>query len=243
KYTLMENPKAAYEALKAQYATKVGTVSRVGGICTEIPYTTELTEGYGYYVNSDIEDVNDVKKLGNMYYSGYIDKCLVEIHFVKKPGLAMEDIEKLIYAAYPVSSGKSAKSWAEAFDLNKLSQYSGAPYAITADSNDSFAKIADSENKRYIAIDTSADAAENFKKTKAEYMEKGKNFVLDTSGYDDGYGIGALRTPNALQFHMVYFAGLKDGCFIDVVLRIDSGEYTASDAEQILKAILGAEPA
>ena len=103
--------------------------------------------------------------------------------------------------------------------------------------------MSDSEGKRFVSFRSGADAFSTFSSKKAEYMEKSLTETLDVSGFDDGYGMIVQRT-NGGGFWMMYFAGMKDGCFVYVALRNnDSAGFSASEAQKVLSEILSSEPA
>lgn len=251
KYTLMKDAKAEYEKMKATYAAKVGTTARTSGICMEIPYSNGLTEGFGYYVNSDpsAEHV-----LGSMKYVGYVEECLVDIQLVKRPSFSMEDIEKIIYATYPSASDVNAKGWATAINTDVFSEYAGAPYSLVDGATDTFARIqaADSgSGDRHIEFDSSGSAYTKYSSKKASFEEKVAGYVgtdtecylVDGTGFDEAYGYVSDRVRSgSFMCWMVYFVGMKDGCCVDICLRCDDKGYTTSDFEKVLSDILSAQP-
>lgn len=254
KYTLMKDAKSKYEEMKAPYEAKIGTEARTSGIVKLIPFKSGLTEDFGYYVNSEVTDPNDVRLLGSIKFVGYIDECLVDLQIVKRPGFTMEDIEKLISAVYPPASDVDAKAWADAVDKSIFSSYAGEPYSVTGDATSTYAAIraADSgSGDRHITFDSSGSAYGSFSKQKAAFEAKvagyegttTKVFVVDGTGFDDAFGYLSDRNQGG-QFMawMVYFVGIKDGCCIDICLRNNDINYAAADFENVLKNILNAEP-
>ena len=251
KYTLEKDPKAKYSELKATYEAKIGTEARTTGICMEIPYSNALTEGFGYYVNSN-PDAQYV--LGSMKYVGYIDECLVDLQIVKRPHFTMEDIEKLIYAAYPAASDQDAKAWADAIDTSIFDKYAGSPYKLLLGADKEYASIkaADSgSGDRHINFSTKSDAYTNFTIQKNTFEEKvagyegtdTKCYVMDDTGFDEAYGyLSDRHRDGAFMAWMIYYVGMKDGCYIDICLRIDDPNYTVAEANSIVKAILDAQP-
>ncbi len=244
KYTLTNTPKDEYDRLKATYEAKVGTESRIGGICQAIENTTGLTEGYGYYVNGD------KVVMGSLNFAGYIDKCIVELHIAIRPSFSVADVEKLIDSVYPSDSDVSASAWANAIDLSILTPYTGSPFAIVDGADSITASIKDSENKREVSFNSDADALSLFANKKAELEEKGAGYtdankyaVISAEGFDDGFGFIVFRNPTDHEFFMVYFAGIIDGCYAYVGLRIDNGSYTVAEANALVSSILSVKPA
>ena len=251
KYYLSKDAKAKYEEIKAPYEAKIGTEARTTGICKEIPFSNGLTEGFGYYVNSEptAEHV-----LGSMKYVGYIDECVVDLQIVKRPSFSIEDLEKLIYAAYPAASDVDAKEWATSIDLSIFDIYAGSPYSIVDGASSSKARIQASDSgsgDRHLAFDSTGDAYTNYTILKNTFEEKvagyegtsTRCYVMDDYGFDEAYGYLSDRVRNeSFMCWMIYFVGLKDGCCIDLCLRIDDPNYTIDDANSIVKQILNAEP-
>ncbi|MBO4552762.1 MAG: hypothetical protein J5673_06140 [Candidatus Methanomethylophilaceae archaeon] len=244
KYTLTNTPKEDFERLKATYVAKVGTESRIGGICQEILNTTGLTEGYGYYVNGD------KTVMGSLNFAGYKDKCVVELHIAIRPSFSLSDVNKLIDATYPSDSSVSSVAWANAVDLSLLSTYAGSPFTVVDGGTALNATIKDSENKREISFDSTSDALSLFANQKAAHIEKGATYTdanryaeMTVSGFDDCFGYIVYRNPTTNEFFMIYFAGYKDGCFVDVTLRIDRNDYTVAEANTLLTNILSVKPA
>ena len=249
KYTLMKDPKSKYEEIKATYVAKVGTTARTSGICTEIPFTTNLTECYGYYVNSDPDAVH---VLGSMKFVGYIKECLVELEIVKRPSFSLDEIEKLIDATYPMQSDVSAKSWLTGFDSGSLSAYAGSPYSLMDGATDTYARIQASDSgsgDRHIEVDSSSEAFVTYSKavyayrTKTTgYDESGDVYIkMDVDGFEDSFGYIMYRDKSG-GFYMIYYAGFVDGCSMDLTLRIDDTSYTVDKANALVKKILLAEP-
>ncbi len=251
KYSLEKDAKAKYEQLKATYVAKVGTEARTTGICTELPFSNGLTEGYGYYVNSN-PDAEYV--LGSMKFVGYIEECLVDLQIVKRPNFTMDDLAKLIDAAYPSASSVDANAWASAFDTGKLSAYAGSPFSLVDGATKSSARIeaADSgSGDRHISFDCTASAYSSYSTKKANFESKvagyegttTKCYLVDVPGFDECYGYLSDRVRSeTFQCWMLYFVGMKDGCCIDICLRHNDAGYSVSDAQQIIKSILNAEP-
>ena len=254
KYTLEKNPKEKFEKLKATYDAKIGTEARTTGLIKVLPYSnSNLTECYGYYVNSDITDPTDVRQLGSMKFAGYIDECLVEIQLVKRPAFEMSDLQKIVESAYPAGSDVDAKGWASAIDLNIFKDFAGAPFSIQDGATETSAKIQAADNgsgDRHVSFDSSGSAYSNYSKQKEKFQEKVASyegtttqcFVMSAPGYDDAYGYFSDRNQGGFICWMIYFAGMKDGCYIDVCLRIDDQGYTINQANDIVKTILNAEP-
>ena len=249
KYWLSEDAKGDYERLKAVYEAKVGTVARVGGICTQIPYTNGLTESYGYYVNSD-RDESDPTKLGSINWSGYYKELVVELHIAIRPGFEMSQIEKLIGAAFPSESAVDAADWAESIDVSSLSSYKGAPFSIVDGASALAATISDTDDKRYISFDSSGTAFVSYHAQKKVLSEKAEGYVgqdgfalMGVEGFDESYGYIVYRT-NGGGFYMLYFIGLSDGCFLDISLRIDGAisSYSVETANALATSILGSKP-
>ncbi|WII07127.1 hypothetical protein PED39_05920 [Methanomassiliicoccales archaeon LGM-RCC1] len=248
KYTLVEDAKSKYEEIKATYEAKVGTTARTSGICTELPFSNGLTEGYGYYVNSD-PDAEHV--LGSMKFVGYIDHCLVDLQIVKRPSFSMDDLAKLIDAAYPSESGKSAKTWLQTFDSTSLNVYLGSPYTLDEGATDTYANIsaADSGNgNRHVEVDSSANSFATYSKAVSTYRTKtagydteGTEYLpLSTDGFEDAFGYIIYRTQ--VSGYMIYFAGYVDGCSLDLTLRYEGTDYTVDRANTLIQNILKAEP-
>jgi hypothetical protein len=251
KYTLEKDSKAKYEELKATYVAKIGTTARTTGICMEIPFSNGLTEGFGYYVNSDpgAEHV-----LGSLKYVGYIEECLVDLQIVKRPNFTMDDIAKLIDAAYPSVSDVDAKVWATAVDTSVLSSYAGAPYSLKDGATSTFARIEAAESgsgDRHINFDSSTTAYEVFTGQKKVFEEKvagyvgtdTKCYLVEADGFDEAYGyVSDRHRGGEFVAWMVYFVGMKDGCCLDICLRSDDPSYSVADFENTLKTILEAEP-
>lgn len=251
KYTLEKNPKAKFDELKATYLAKIGTTARTSGIYTEIPFSNGLTEGFGYYVNSEPSSEH---VLGSLKYVGYIKECLVDLQLVKRPNFTLGDIEKLIGAAYPSASDVDAKAWAGAVDVSALSSYKGAPYLLKDGATGTFARIEASESgsgDRHINFDSSAAAYEAYAGQKNAFEEKvagyagtdTRCFLVKADGFDEAYGYISDRNKGG-QFMawMVYFVGMKDGCCLDICLRSDDPSFSVTDFESTLKTILDAEP-
>ncbi len=244
KYTLTNSPKEDYERLKATYEAKVGTESRIGGICQAIENSTGLTEGYGYYVNGD------KTIMGSLNFAGYVDKCVVELHIAIRPSFSAADVEKLIGAVYPSDSAVSSVAWANAVDKTLLDTYAGHPYTVKDGGTALEAAIKDSENKREISFHSAADAISLFANQKAAHIEKGATYTaanryaeMTVPGFDDGFGYIVFRNPTDHEFFMIYYAGIIDGCFVDVTLRIDRNDYTVEEANTLLTNILTYKPA
>ena len=251
KYSLEKDPISKFNELKATYEAKIGTEARTTGICQEIPFSNALTEGFGYYVNSN-PDAQYV--LGSMKYVGYIDECLVDLQIVKRPNFTMDDIEKLIYAAYPPVSDVDAKAWANSINTSMFDKYAGAPYAMLLGANEEFASIkaADSgSGDRHINFSSKKDAYTNFAIQKSTFEEKvagyegtdTKCYVMDAAGFDEAYGyLSDRHRDGAFMAWMIYYVGMKDGCYVDICLRIDDPNYTVNEANNIVKAILDSQP-
>ena len=176
-----------------------------------------------------------------------MEHCYVEANLLKRPLLEDTDLEKLVAAFYvePKGSDVDAKAWAEKVDLNLLSSFVGAPFSIESGASASSAKIVDSENKRYISFDSTASAASSFTAKKNDYMESKTSTTHPTeeiTGFENAYGFVAHR-PNGGTFTMVYFTILKDGCFVDINIRNNDYEYSATQAAELITKILAAEPA
>ncbi len=254
KYTLTNDSKTKYEELKATYAAKIGKEARTTGIYTELPYSNGLTECYGYYVNSEKTDPSDPQLLGSMKFVGYIEECLVDLQIVKRPSFQMEDLEKLIYAAYPKASDVDAQAWAKNYDTSKLDSYKGSPFSIAEGVTSTHANIqaADSgSGDRHISFDSSGSAYTSYSKQKATFEAKvagyegtdTKCFVIGDAGFDESYGYISDRVRGGeFMCWMLYFVGMKDGCCIDVCLRMDDSSYSSTDAANILKTIIAAQP-
>jgi len=251
KYSLEKDPIAKFNELKATYEAKIGTEARTTGICQEIPFSNALTEGFGYYVNSN-PDAQYV--LGSMKYVGYIDECLVDLQIVKRPNLTLDDIEKLIYSAYPPISDVDAKAWANSVNTSMLDKYAGAPYTMLLGADEEFASIkaADSgSGDRHINFSSKKDAYTNFAIQKSTFEEKvagyegtdTKCYVMDIAGFDEAYGyLSDRHRDGAFMAWMIYYVGMKDGCYVDICLRIDDPNYTVDEANNIVKAILNSQP-
>ena len=251
KYSLEKDPISKFNELKATYEAKIGTEARTTGICQEIPFSNALTEGFGYYVNSN-PDAQYV--LGSMKYVGYIDECLVDLQIVKRPNFTMDDIEKLIYAAYPPVSDVDAKAWANSVNTSMFDKYAGAPYTMLLGADEEFASIkaADSgSGDRHINFSSKKDAYTNFTIQKSTFEEKvagyegtdTKCYVMDAAGFDEAYGyLSDRHRDGAFMAWMIYYVGMKDGCYVDICLRIDDPNYTVNEANNIVKAILDSQP-
>ncbi len=251
KYSLEKDPIAKFNELKATYEAKIGTEARTTGICQEIPFSNALTEGFGYYVNSN-PDAQYV--LGSMKYVGYIDECLVDLQIVKRPNFTLDDIEKLIYSAYPPISDVDAKAWANSVNTSMFDKYAGAPYTMLLGADEEFASIkaADSgSGDRHINFSSKKDAYTNFAIQKSTFEEKvagyegtdTKCYVMDIAGFDEAYGyLSDRHRDGAFMAWMIYYVGMKDGCYVDICLRIDDPNYTVNDANNIVKAILNSQP-
>ena len=251
KYTLEKDPKGKYEELKATYEAKIGTTARTTGICKEIPFSNGLTEGFGYYVNSD-PDAEHV--LGSMKYVGYIDECLVDLQIVKRPSFSLEEIEKLILAAYPQASDVDAEAWARSVDTSKFNDYAGAPYNMLLGADKEFARIeaADSgSGDRHVTFSSKSDAYTNYAIQVNVFEEKvagyegtdTKCYLIEVPGFDESYGyLSDRHRDGQFMAWMIYFVGMKDGCYVDVCLRSDNPNYSLNDAEKIIKTILDAQP-
>lgn len=251
KYYLCKDAKAKYEEIKAPYEAKIGTEARTSGICMLLPYSNGLTECFGYYVNSDptAEHV-----LGSMKFVGYIDECVVDLQIVKRPCFEMADLEKLVYAAYPPASDLDAKEWATSIDLSLFDAYAGSPYSLVNGATSSFARIQAEDSgsgDRHLTFDSTGAAYKNFVKQKDVFEEKvagyvgtdTKFFLIDDSGFDEAYGYLSDRNRSGtFMCWMIYFVGMKDGCYMDLCLRIDDPNYTLMDANSIIQNILNAAP-
>jgi hypothetical protein len=70
-----------------------------------------------------------------------------------------------------------------------------------------------------------------------------KCYVMDDSGFDEAYGYLSDRYRDGkFMAWMIYFVGMKDGCYVDLCLRIDDPNYSINDANSIVKKILDAQP-
>ncbi len=238
KYSIVEDAAGKYKSLTKEYETKIGTSFR-GGVYAGLPFSNGLAESMGYYINTS--DSDPVKTFCSVKFAGYKGNCLVEMQFLCRPSMSLDELGKLVDAAYPSASSVSAEAWAKAFKTSVLDGYAGAPYSIADGATATKATISDTEDKRFVSFDSGSDAFSTFSSKKTEYM--GKNFTetLDVSGFDDGYGMVVDRGKG---FWMMYFAGMKDGCFVDVALRNnDAAGFSASEAQKVLSEILSSEPA
>ncbi len=240
KYSIVEDAAGKYKSLTKEYETKIGTSFR-GGVYAGLPFSNGLAESMGYYINTS--DSDPVKTFCSVKFAGYKGNCLVEMQFLCRPSMSLDELGKLVDAAYPSSSSVSAEAWAKAFKTSVLDGYAGAPYSLADGATPEKASVSDSEGKRFVSFRSGADAFSTFSSKKAEYMEKSLTETLDVSGFDDGYGMIVQRT-NGGGFWMMYFAGMKDGCFVDVALRNnDSTGFSAAEAQKVLSEILSSEPA
>ena len=203
---------------------------------------TGLTEGIGYYVNTENED-----SIGSMYYVGYIKECLIEVHLGKKPSLSDDDLKEIVDAMWGVDSTKSALEVAKKFDLNLLKDMNYPPYAITDDSTDSFAKIACQKNDAgkdyYITFNSSSDGLISYMSAKQEYIEKiGQDYMggiavaVEKNNLEDGYGFYAQAVRQG-GFWMFKYVGYQDGIFATVYLRSDSISFNDENTAEIANAI------
>jgi hypothetical protein len=247
KYTIMDDPEEKFNQMKTAYLKKIGTDFR-GGTYIELPYTNPLlTDCFGYYLNTDRNNPDPVIVFGSFKFAGYVEHCYVEINLLKRPWLEMDDLERLVSAAFTVAAGSDvdAKAWAQSVDLSILSGFTGAPFSVQDGATAEKAAIYDSESKRYITFDSTANASSAFEEHKADYTEKMTSTTHATeliTGFDDSFGFIAHR-PNGVTFTMVYFTCLKDGCCVDMTLRIDNFSYPIEDATALVKKILDAQPA
>ena len=242
---LYKDPKSEYDKIKADYESKIGKKSSMGGTYVRIEAETGLTEGIGYYVNTENAD-----SIGSMYYAGYIKECLIEIHLGKKPSLSQDDLQNIVDAIWGRDSGVSAVQAAKNFDLGLLDKLRFSPYSVTADSNDQFAKIKCSENEAgkdyYITFDSRSDALIDYMAEKQEYIEKiGQDYMggiavaVEKNDMDDGYGFYAQAVRQG-GFWMFKYAGVEDGCYVSVYLRCETpydGDSTAEIVNEIAAAI------
>ena len=253
KYTLMENPKEKYEETIQEYIKKIGTEFR-GGTYIQIPYITGLTQCMGYYLNTNPESPTSTTVFGSIKFCGYIDEMFVELNMLKRPNLTDADIQKLIDAVYPSASDVDTKAWASAIDSDVFSEYAGAPYTLKDGATSTSARIeaADSgSGDRHVEFNSSGSALTEFSKMKSNFEEKVKGYegtstrcyLVNGTEFDDAYGYVSDRVKGGtFMCWMVYFAGMKDGCCVDICLRSDDPNYSVSDFEIILEEILSTEP-
>ncbi len=233
-YTLYEDAESVYKTAEAEYLGKIGTESAMGGTYTKIDSESGLEEGIGYYVNVP-------GKIGSMYYAGYIEKCFVELHLARTPELSAEDLENIVSAIVASDSSVSAIEAAKKFDLSLLSGMANAPFSVTGD--DMKASVqSELVNGRqyYITYDSNSSASIDFETKKAEFKEKdgtsymgGVRMAITECGFDDGFGFYGNTDRG---FSMIQYVGCKDGCYVDIYLRMNNAEFTQESAEAIVKA-------
>jgi hypothetical protein len=239
---LFNNPKFHYDTKKAEYEDKIGKQSSMGGTYLRIEVDTGLTEGIGYYVNTENKD-----SIGSMYYTGYYKECFIEIHLAKKPALSQEDLENIVNALWGIDSDISALEAANRFDKTLLDDMDYPPYTVTTDSDAQFAKIACKENSAgkdyYITYDCRSDALVNYMTERQEYVDKiGKDYMggiaiaVEKNELDDGYGFYAQAIRQG-GFWMFKYVGVMDGCYITVYLRDSDSPFDADRTAEIVNAI------
>ncbi|MBP5734262.1 MAG: hypothetical protein J6W53_00355, partial [Candidatus Methanomethylophilaceae archaeon] len=239
---LYKNPVPEFQKKKAEYEEKIGKQSSMGGTYIEIKVPTGLTDGIGYYVNTENED-----SIGSMYYVGYIKECLIEVHLGKKPSLSDDDLKNIVDAMWGTDSTKSALEVAKKFDLSLLGNMNYPPYSISEDSTAEFAKIQCSKNDAgkdyYITFDSRSEALIGYMTAKQEYIEKiGQDYMggiavaVEKNNLEDGYGFYAQAVRQG-GFWMLKFVGYQDGCFATVYLRSDSTPFDDTNTAEIVNAI------
>jgi len=239
---LYKNPVPEFQKKKAEYEDKIGKQSSMGGTYIEIDLPTGLTDGIGYYVNTENED-----SIGSMFYVGYIKECLIEIHLGKKPLLTDDDLENIVDALWGTDGEKSALEIAKKFDLSLLNNMKFSPYSVTEDSTAEFAKIQCSKNDDgkdyYITFDNRSDALIGYMAAKQEYIDKiGQDYMggiamaVEKNNLEDGYGFYAQAVRQG-GFWMLKFVGYQDGCFATVYLRSDSTAFDDTNTTEIVNAV------
>ncbi len=244
KYKLYKDAGAQFDSIKAEYESKIGTQSGMGGTYQKVETPSGFTEGIGYYVN--VPDGSGGYKIGSFYYAGYYKECLAEIHLAKT-GIALteSDFENILSAAWGMDGSVSAIRSAEKFDLSLLGAMKGSPYAISSDSDDMKAKImstaAGPGKEYYIQYDNNAGAAVEYESKKAEFEEKngtdymgGKRIAIGTCGFDGGAGFYGNTDRG---FSMIQYVGVKDGCYATIYLRMDNAAFDDASAEKIVGAV------
>ena len=238
-YKLYNDAKSEFETKKTAYQAKVGTQSSMGGTYLEMDVETTLTDGYGYYVNVD------GGKIGSMFYVGYIDECLVEVHLGYVPSFTDEMLQDIVSALWGENGTNSALEAAKRFDLSLLSKMKNAPYAVASDSNDMLAKIESSPGDReyYIEYNNNADAVVDYVNEKQKHIDRvkeggsymgGTPMPIEADGFDDGYGFYGNTTKG---FSMIQFVGFKDGTYVTVYLRMDDAAFDDDSVKTIIGAV------
>ena len=238
---LYKDAKAKFEATKADYESKIGTSSKMGGTYVAIDVDTGLTDGIGYYVNTTNDD-----SIGSMYYAGYIKECYIEIHLAKKPSLSESDLKAIVDALWGTDGTFSAVESAKKFNLSLLGALDYPPYTVTADSNAMKAEIScatNAANKHYyITYDNSSDALVEFLNLKDKYVQKiGTDYMggiataVEKGNFEDGFGFYGQAVRQG-GFWMLQFVGYKDGCFVKIYLR-GNPEFNDQNTAELVNAV------
>ncbi len=239
---LYNDAKSVFDEKKAGYLSKVGTQSSMSGTYYAIEFPTGLTDGYGYYVNTENAD-----SIGSMYYAGYIKECYIEIHMGKKPSLSNDDLRDIVDAAWGKDSTVSALTSASNLDLTLLNGMDYAPYTIKSGGTALFAKIGCSDNDNnkdyYITYNSRSDGLIDFMNNKAKYKSKaggdymgGTAVGVEKCDFDDGYGFYG-NTDASRNLSMLQFTGCKNGCYVTIYLRAPLGTFDDATAASIVNAV------
>lgn len=238
KAKLYSNAKSYYDSVKAQYQEKIGKQSAMTGTYMEITNKGNLTEGYGYYVNTENAD-----SIGSVYYIGYVKECVIEIHLGKKPSLTQTDLDNMVEAAWGVEgTAVSARACADAFDISLISTYRGAPFTVVGDASKASVKNTEyTERDYYVTYDNTVDAFLTYESHVIEYREKvaqadymgGVPQAIELNGFEKGYGFHSMARN---EFYMIKFSGYKNGCYVDINIRIDNPSVDVSIVNGIVAA-------
>lgn len=242
---LYKDPKPLFEKKKAEYEAKIGQQSSMSGTYKKIDVATGLTDGIGYYVNTENED-----SIGSMYYVGYIKECLIEIHLGKKPSLSQDDLENIVNSLWGVDSKKSALDAANKFNKSLLDTADFPPYSVTADSTSKFATIKCSDNKDgknyYITFDSSSDALIKYMTEKDEYIKKiGQDYMggiataVEKNNFEDGYGFYAQAIRQG-GFWMLKYVGFEDGMYVTFYIRSSNNAFDDANTAELVNAAVAA---
>ena len=227
KATLTRDTKTEFNTIKEAYSAKIGQQSPMSGTYEEIANKGRMTDGYGYYVNTQNTDVDD--RIGSMYYAAYYKECLIEVHLAVKPSISQEQLDDIIDSLWGEDSLLSAKDCADRFDVSTLSGMKNAPYSLAEDATDAKASIlstTESGRQYYISYDGSDSAFLSYEVDKITFHEKvasgdymgGVPIALEKNDFDDGCGfIG--NTDRG--FGMIQYVGLKDGMYVKIYIRQD----------------------
>ena len=241
KATLYADAKAYYDEVKAEYEQKIGKASPMTGTYEAVTAKGNLTEGYGYYVNTQNDDPSS--RIGSVYYIGYVRECVIEIHLGIKPSLSQADLDNMVAAAWGTEGTTvSARTCADNYDISLISGYRGAPFTVEGDASKAAVKNTEyTDRDYYIRYDNTVDAFLTYEANIIEFHEKieegnymgGVPQPIDLNGFEKGYGFHSMARN---EFYMIKFSGYKNGCYVDINIRIDNPSVDIATVNAIVAA-------